>query len=208
MNPFLKPYVPVAELIAGTFGKDVEVILHDLTKPQHSVVYVANDSVTHRKTGTGFRHLILELLKKSDEKEEMVLNYYFPIDDKIIRSSFLLIRDDKAEIIGALCINIDTSKVQASLAWLESLLPGFGEKKVLPSPESLTVNDMVTQIIDRIVEEVNPKKLSREKRLELINFMQTRGVFLMKGSMEYVSQKLGISKVTLYSDLDDLKIRK
>lgn len=208
MNPLLKPYVAIAELIAGTFGKDVEVILHDLSKPQHSVVYVANDSVTHRKTGTGFRHLILELLKKNDEKEEMVLNYYFPIEGKIIRSSFLLIRDDKAEIVGALCINIDTSKVQAGLAWLESMLPGFKEESILPNPESLTVNEMVTQLIDRIIEEVNPKKLSREKRLELISFMQTRGVFLMKGSMEYVSKRLGISKVTLYSDLDDLKIRK
>lgn len=38
--------------------------------------------------------------------------------------------------------------------------------------------------------------------------MQDRGVFLVKGALEYAADKLGISKVTVYSDLDALKRRK
>ena len=57
MNKNLLSYVSVAELIARTFP-NAEVVLHDLSKPQHSVVYVANNSVTGRKVGQTFHHLI------------------------------------------------------------------------------------------------------------------------------------------------------
>ena len=49
MKPILAPYVPIADLVAKTFGEDVEVVLHDLSDPQHSVVYVANNKVTGRQ---------------------------------------------------------------------------------------------------------------------------------------------------------------
>ena len=32
----LKPYIPVAELLAATFGPDCEVVLHDLAAPERS----------------------------------------------------------------------------------------------------------------------------------------------------------------------------
>ena len=51
MKPILAPYVPIADLVAKTFGEDVEVVLHDLSDPQHSVVYVANNKVTGRQVG-------------------------------------------------------------------------------------------------------------------------------------------------------------
>ncbi len=63
----------------------------------------------------------------------------------------------------------------------------------------------MTEFIDLIIDENPEKRISREKRLEMIAFMQSRGVFLMKGSIDYVSARLGISKVTLYSDLDEIK---
>ncbi|MBQ8828714.1 MAG: PAS domain-containing protein [Burkholderiaceae bacterium] len=206
MNTLLIPYKAVADLIVGTFGKDCEVILHDLTKPQHSVVYVANNTVTHRQTGTGFRHLVSEILKKSDASDGMVLNYYFEDHGKLIRSSFLLIRDDENKLIGALCINIDTERVRQGLQWLEEMLPNFKRSvEKVSTPANTSVNDMVTEFIDRIIDENPEKRISREKRLEMIAFMQSRGVFLMKGSIDYVSTRLGISKVTLYSDLDEIK---
>ena len=54
MKPILAPYVPIADLVAKTFGEDVEVVLHDLSDPQHSVVYVANNKVTGRQVGEPF----------------------------------------------------------------------------------------------------------------------------------------------------------
>ena len=45
---------------------------------------------------------------------------------------------------------------------------------------------------------------SRDDRLELIRVMDERGVCLVRGSMEYVAGKLGLSKVALYGYLDEI----
>ena len=65
MNPLLKSYFPIADMIAGTFGRDCEVAVHDLEHPERSVVYVANGSVTGRKEGQSFDHLVKNVLLNS-----------------------------------------------------------------------------------------------------------------------------------------------
>ena len=72
----------------------------------------------------------------------------------------------------------------------------------------------VFAMIDRMTAKARSPKsdgsleaLSREARHELVAFMETRGVFLVKGALEYAADRLGVSKVTLYSDLDALRRR-
>lgn len=50
MNPILENYVAVANMIADTFGDHCEVILHDFSIPQNSVVYTRNN-VVHKSPG-------------------------------------------------------------------------------------------------------------------------------------------------------------
>ena len=66
MNPLLKNYFPVADIIAGTFGPGCEVAVHDLEQPDRSVVYVAG-SVTGRKAGQSFDHLVKNVLHVRSE---------------------------------------------------------------------------------------------------------------------------------------------
>ena len=47
--------------------------------------------------------------------------------------------------------------------------------------------------------------LKRKDKIELIQFMDKKGVFLIKGAIEKVAEKLNISKVTVYSYLDAIK---
>ena len=74
MNKNLLSYVSVAELIARTFP-NAEVVLHDLSKPQHSVVYVANNSVTGRKVGQTFHHLIEKAVFAGNPADGVFDNY-------------------------------------------------------------------------------------------------------------------------------------
>ena len=93
MHPALRSYVGVADLLVRTFA-DCEVVLHDLTVPQRSVVYVANPVVTGRKVGESFEHLIEEAIKAGNPEDGILANYYFEKNGRLIRSSTLLIRDD------------------------------------------------------------------------------------------------------------------
>ena len=57
----------------------------------------------------------------------------------------------------------------------------------------------------RIIGGANVRELSRKKLIELVKFMDDKGIFLVRGSMEKVADLLGVSKVTLYSYLDEAK---
>lgn len=47
--------------------------------------------------------------------------------------------------------------------------------------------------------------LSREERIEKIRFMDSRGIFQVKGSIDQVAGRLGINRVTVYSYLDEVR---
>jgi predicted transcriptional regulator YheO len=81
MNPLLKNYFPVADIIAGTFGPGCEVAVHDLEQPDRSVVYVAG-SVTGRKAGQSFDHLVKNVLLNEQFKDDRAINYTFEANGK------------------------------------------------------------------------------------------------------------------------------
>lgn len=58
MNPKLKSYITVADMIARTWGAECEVVLHAVEDPEHSVVYVVNGHVTGREIGQSFEHFV------------------------------------------------------------------------------------------------------------------------------------------------------
>ena len=222
MSNSLDKYKPLADMLVHTFGKDVEVVLHNLSTPEHSVVYVANGSVTGRKLGDSFDQLIKQVLLSERLENDYVANYYFTASNgKLIRSSTLLLRDEHNKLEGALCINLDASKINQQIECLQSLLIGLQQTVGADVTASEQYNDqkseadtndnnehivdMVTSIIDNILQGSVPGLLSREERIAKVKFMDAKGIFLMKGSIELVAEKLGVNKVTVYSYLDEAR---
>lgn len=123
MHPLLKRYIPLADMLAATFGEDCEVVLHDLADPEHSVVYVANGQVTGRRIGQGIEHLVREVMQADGPEQDYAVNDYFHKHGRLIRSSSLFIRDEEDHLIGAMCINLDTTRITQQMAFLQSLMP-------------------------------------------------------------------------------------
>lgn len=202
----LRPYIPVAEMLAATFGADCEVVLHDLAAPERSVVYVANPSVTGRKIGDSFDQLVRQVILSGELREDYVANYYFTAKNgKRIRSSSLLIRGADGKLEGALCINLDTTRVQAQLDFLQSLLPQPPQSAQAQTAEAEHISVMIENLMDGIVGGADAAQLTREQRIEKVRFMEEKGLFLMKGSVERAAEKLGVNKVTIYSYLDEVR---
>ncbi|EDS11319.1 helix-turn-helix domain-containing protein [Anaerotruncus colihominis] len=110
-----------------------------------------------------------------------------------------------------MCINIDTTKISQQIEWLQSLMPG-SEENAAPaevSQEELThVSEIVTDLIDKIIGNKDMARLRREEKLELIRFMDQRGIFLLKGAVDHVGSRMGISRVTVYSYIDEVRGKK
>lgn len=204
----LKPYVAVCETIGKTFGDQCEVVLHDLSKPESSIVYIVNPKITDRKIGESFDYLMNKVLLKEKFKDDTLINYNFIANNGAkIRSSTVFLRDVNKKIIGAICINI---KIDMFLE-MEKMLSYFTSKslestgKISFDIEDIRcIDDIVDDVIEKIIPE-NPSQLSKDRKLEIIKFLDEKGVFNSKGSIDKVANQLGISKVTVYSYMDELK---
>ncbi len=211
MHPILKSYIPVANIITQTFGKNCEVSIHDLTQPESSVVYVANGTVTGRKEGQSFNHLIRQVLLSEKFKDDCTANYLFEADNgKKIKSSSALIRNPEGEVVGMLCINYDLTLSYLIKEQVLGFLPELTQDEI-PTEDDIPNQDVMTiidELIANIIRNTDTDNLKRKDNIELIRFMDEKGVFLVKGAIDKVAERLGLSKVTIYSYLDEARGKK
>ncbi|TWH48667.1 transcriptional regulator [Sporomusa sp. KB1] len=211
MHPILKAYIPVANMLTQTFGKSCEVVIHDLTQPESSVVYVANGTVTGRKEGQSFDHLIRQVLLNKKFKDDCTVNYVFETEDgKKLKSSSALLRNPEGEVVGMLCINYDLTIPYLIREELAGFLPDSfstisSPEDEVPDQDVLTI---VNELIDNIIANTDLVNLKRKDNLEIIRFMDEKGIFLVKGALDKVAISMGLSKVTIYSYLDEVRGKK
>lgn len=209
----LKAYIPLADMMAESFGNNCEVVIHDLTAPQNSVVYVANGTITDRRIGQSFDHLIREVLLSKDFKKDYKANYTFKLPNgKKIKSSTSLIRDSEEKVIGAFCINFDIDTFINMQAFMNMFLSDNTDTSEEVEVQTLDSFDNVSDIIDTLIENtvgnVDIKQMKRSENIELVRFMHDKGIFLAKGSVDKVAKRLQVSPVTVYSYLDEIKKKK
>ncbi|GED17477.1 DNA-binding protein [Aneurinibacillus migulanus] len=205
----LESFIPLAKSTAKMFGPNCEVIIHDLTNPQASVMFTVNNHVTGREIGQSFDHLVKTVLRSEDFKEDYLAGYTFVTEDKrTIRSSTSLIRDSKQKVIGAFCINFDVEALNQMQQFMNTFLSTqveVQENETKSDDDIENVEGIVDQLIQQIIQNSVHPVMKRHEKIELIRFMDEKGIFLMKGSVEKVASLLGISKVTVYSYLDEIK---
>ncbi len=224
IRPELAPWIRFADALARMQGPSTEIVLHDLTNLAHSVVYVVNGDITDRKVGQGVRHLVPEMLTSHEGKP--IGPWWFRYRTKLIRATTELIYDKAGEIIGALCVNEDVTGEERLFLSLEGRLPGLtmtdlkadGDTAGLIKPETSVKDaelsgkpDSVRKTVFRLISETAAQKAyaeaktNRDVRRRLVRGLKERDVFLLKGSIEELARLLGLSKVTIYSDLDALR---
>lgn len=207
-SDILNIYIPIAKTIGNMFGEKCEVVLHDLNKPQSSVIYTINNHVTGREVGESFDHLVNKVLSSNSFKDDYLAGYEFITNDgRRIKSSTTLIRNSSGSIIGALCINFDITIFEKVQQFIEDILP-LKENDNYEYNNNENVKDITEDLINKIIDNSNYPNLKRQGKIDLIKFMDDKGIFLMKGSVEKVSEKMEISKVTVYSYLDEIKKHK
>lgn len=212
MNPILENYVAVANMIADTFGDHCEVILHDFSIPQNSVVYTRNNVVTNRQVGQSFtEYFVKEVLLSRKFRDDVSANYIMKgAQGQTIKSSTVLIRDDGGKVIGSLCVNLDITYMKDLMDQFISMM-GI-EEPTEKTEEEVAVLPNIQEIVDDIIEHTigdqNMEELSRDQKIDLVRFMDDKGLFLIKGAADKVAERMNISKVTVYSYLDEIRKNK
>lgn len=201
----------MAKALSIQFGKNCEIVIHDLTRKSlgRSIVYVENGHVTDRKPGDGPSQIVLEALKKDPAKIEDRLGYLTrTANGKTLKSSTVFVRDDardKVQYIFSINYDItDLLYLQDSIHALISEEPQEGppsRQKTEPGKIHTNVADILDDLIAQSVALVGrpPSLMTKDEKVEAIQFLNNSGAFLITRSGDKVSQYFGISKYTLYS---------
>ena len=199
----------MAKGLAGQFGQNCEVVIHDLRGKdlEHSIVAIENGHVTGRSIGDGPSHIVLESLKGDPKMLQDRISYLTRTSDgRVLKSTTLFIRDDEDRVIGLLGINYDISM----LVSLEGSLRDFtGQDRLTSEPEAISRNvaDLLDELLERSVSLVGKPTamMSKDDKIRAIRFLDDNGAFLITKSGPKVCQYFGISTYTLYSYLDEIR---
>jgi predicted transcriptional regulator YheO len=149
--------------------------------------------------------LIKYVLLNDKFRDDRVINYLFETPEgKRIRSSSALIRDDSNNVVGMLCINYDITGHELIKARLDAFLGVSEQERVVEEPDN-NVIEIIDRLILKIIGNSDVRELSRKRLIELVKFMDDKGIFLVKGAIDKVAELMGVSKVTIYSYLDEAK---
>ncbi|MET9682925.1 helix-turn-helix transcriptional regulator [Streptomyces coeruleorubidus] len=206
-DAILTALTPVVDGIAATFGPVCEVVLHDYRNPEKSVVAVAG-SVTGRTVGGAMSEIGMRVLAHGDEAADE-LNYVTRTrNGTLVKSSTIVLRDSTGAVFGALCVNVDVSAV-SQVHGLLGALAGLGAAPTeLPTT---TFGNDIDSVVDALVDAHQSKQrgswaeLDRAERLELFGGLDARGVFAVRGAVEQVAARLGISRASAYNYLSQAR---
>jgi len=109
---FLENYRNIARLIGRTFpNMGIEVLVHDLSNPTHSIVTIESGEVTGRVEGMGTTTLLLDLMRRVNAKQDK-LNYELNIGARRFKCTTIPILRKEFGVVGAICINIDINYIR------------------------------------------------------------------------------------------------
>ena len=203
----LEHYVKAGEIIAEMFSPYLEVIIHDLQVPEHSIIAIFNNHITGRKIGDGTSDIGYK--KLADELPDKIVNYINQSPTGAdMKSSSLTIRNKNNEIIGSMAFNFDLS----SFANIKEFFETFTKTIVLddfPNQEQFflwSVKDEIQQALIKYItsHDLQGKVLTRKDKLSVVAFMKKDGHINKKGAITILSELLAITRPTLYKYIKEL----
>lgn len=212
-------YRPIVEFLALYMGSNTEVILCDT----ENILLIENSMDEERFEGAPIGEMQQALIQ-NPECRNIPYNINYRTLSKTgekVRSATLFIRDANGTLEGLLTVNQCVGELVRLRNMMDMLISGEQDHNVLrkskhgsspkQSYEALTLS--VTEIIDRVLEEATirfgapPNRLTANEKISTIREMDSRGVFLAKGSVNEVADKLGNSKATIYRYLHQLETK-
>jgi len=215
MNVEIKKFIPIADFLSKVIGENTEILIHDFTSYQESIVHIINGHISNRTVGDSITDLVLEFLKNESKGDtQYVCNYNSKTsNDKVLYSSTFFIRDENNDVVGALCLNSDYSEVEKSFSVISSFLPNFN-KQIVSSQKAVVKENlnsdsqqMTLNKIDAVVNEfgISPDRMTIDEKTKIISELQEYGVFMLRGSVQETAKKLCLSEPSVYRYIKKIK---
>lgn len=199
----IKSYESTVKGISNLFGNACEVLVHSLEDYEKAVVYIENGHNSSRSIGVPITNLALELINGASKNKKFVEPYEskFPNGNRC-KSVTIPIKNNE-KLIGLLCINFNIE-----ISVFDFAKQFFVNDNIQNSDDNLenysaNIEDMMKSILEKNVNSVilDMSIPNQDKNKEIILKLHEIGFFHLKGSVEYLAEKLQISEHTVYSNI-------
>jgi predicted transcriptional regulator YheO len=202
---YLESLRPIADAVSATFGDICEVVIHDFSSLDNSIIHIAG-SVTGRHVGGPLTDLGLAILRQ-DQVPDCLINYTtYTQDGRRLRSSTIFAKDESGVPFGALCINVDITHFLAIEPIIMRLTHNDRNGEVLSKvhedfPD--TPEAAINRIFDKAVFEMGKpvSAMSRHEKIELVHRLDQAGMFSLRRAVDTAAALLGTSRGTVYGYL-------
>lgn len=211
----------VVPMLGAMVGEHIEVVLHDLTHPENSVLRIANSHVTGRHPGSsvlagpGNDKALAILAEEMEPAQPGAHTRVFPYptltrDGRTLSSGTVIIRDSGGHAFAALCLNADVQQIETVRAMLGRMLPAQSEAPPTPVTDlpdmEVLMNDIIANSVHRLGKPV--AKMNKDEKTAAVETMLERGLFMVRGGVEAAARALGVTRFTVYNYLDAVKVRR
>ncbi len=231
-DEMLHQFTTVVYFLGNSLGPDYEITLYDLEADAHSVVAIANGRISGQTIGSPLPDVARALLSQRQyEQGDYVLNFtsHLQTNGKTIRSSAMFIKDRDGKPVGLLGINFDDSRfLSLSNQLLDLIHPRsfiqeqYEPDKTAPAanntvdaaggvmPREPIFNDVSSMIQEIFTEAAHSlpipmDRMNQEERVAFITRLKERGMFRLKGSVQYTAEHLACSQASVYRYLNKIK---
>ena len=132
MNKNVNQLIPVADFLGAVLGENTEIIVHDLTNYDHSVVHIINGHISNRKIGDSITDLMLNFITtQSKGDQQFICKYNSKTADGKRKGIIIRFYDNKEPVYEYAPLNLtktqfdiwynETMEKNKELTWIENI---------------------------------------------------------------------------------------
>lgn len=199
-------FLPWVDFLAEMAGPGCEVVLHDVSNPEKSIIAIRNGYHSGRDLGFPLTDLSREIIDSEIYKtQDYLANYYGVGKEKNFSSNTFFIKN-KDKLIGLLCINRDLSValemenvIQRMIQQFNLIVPDDPDYSESLVPQ-MDMEKMLTDRIHSVISEYGmlPSRMRLKEKVAIVHKLKDQGVLKMKGAVAEIARQLQISEPTVY----------
>lgn len=195
----------LADGVAVMFGRDCEVVIHDMQKEEASIVYIANEHVTQRKVGDKLDFLGTSELDTLHKGIDLINRKGHSKTGQSIKSSTFHVEGEHYHF--ALGINYDYTNMEVLHNAVSDLIQ-VGEpitEEKYEKDENL--EGQLDAFFDEAIDYVGKPLpfMRKQDRVEVIKYLYDKGAFSIHKSIPLIADKMCVSRYTIYNYIKEIK---
>jgi predicted transcriptional regulator YheO len=188
----------ITAALGETFAPLCEVVLHDLTVPEQSIVQIENN-LSGRSVGDPATEIGLARIADPGFPD-VIANYANKFaDGRPVKCTSIGLKDKTGKYVAAICLNVDISYLKSVSAYLNELTRIKSEHAPVDENLGSRSKDVAAKILAFAAARTrDPRALTSQEKGEILQQLAAAGELERRGAAEKIAAIIGLSRSNIY----------